>query len=119
MAHVGVDDADDGRGRRFEAFDDRSPEAELASPVQHGDPMTPGEVVGEGTRAVRRVVIHDDELTVEPVGRIRGEDRLDQIGEAVAFVVSGNDDGDGGWARGGAQGFGLPSTIIQAPVSLT
>jgi hypothetical protein len=104
VAHVGVNDADDGRSRRFEAFDDRSPEAELAGPVQHGDPMTPGEVVREGARSVRRVVVHDDELTVEPLGRIRTKDRPDQIGEAVAFVVSGNDDGDGGWARGGAQG---------------
>ena len=103
MAHVSVDHTDDRSGRGFEAFNDRRPEAELAGTVQHGDAVTPGKVVSESARSIRRVVVHDDELPVEPPGGIRIENRLDQIGEAVAFVVSGNDDGDRGWTRDGTQ----------------
>ena len=79
--------------------------AELSRAMQHVDARVgrcdavdyiPGSVGG--------IVVHDDELAVESLRRVPGKNRLDQIGQAVAFVVGGNDDGEGGWARRGAQG---------------
>ena len=55
-----------GALRGGEAFDDGRAEAELAGAVQHRDPVARRELVGERAGAVRRVVVDDDELAVEP-----------------------------------------------------
>ena len=48
--------------------------------------MRPGQLVGERARAIRRIVVDDDELEIDR--RLRGDEhRVDQFGETVALVV--------------------------------
>ena len=116
MAQVRVDDADDRRSGRLESFDDRRPQSELAAAMNHLNPVLLREVVGNGAGAIRRVVIHDHQLAVEATLRVRLEHRPDQIPEAVALVVRGDDDGQR-WRGGGGQRMRLDSTITQPPLA--
>ncbi len=91
MAQVGVDDADHGGGRRGKAFDDGGAEAEFAGPMHHRDAMAPGQFVGERSRAVGRVVVHDDELAVQSFGAIRVEHLVHELTQPIALVIRGHD----------------------------
>ena len=97
MAQVGVDDADDLRFGRGEAFDHGRPQTELAGPVDHADrEAAEGELVRHLPGPVRRIVVDDDELAVDAGPVVRGEDRAHQFGQPVAFVVGGHHEGERG-----------------------
>ncbi len=114
VAQVGVDDADDGGFRRLEALDDGGAEPELAAAVNHLHSMAPRQFIGERAGAVRRIVVDDDQLGVEAGAPVGVENRGDEIAEAIAFVVSGNDNRKRSRLRRiGGQRMRLPRTIIQ------
>ena len=52
------------------------------------------QLVGQCAGAVRRAVVDDHQLAVDAVRGERREDRLDQLAEAGALVVGGDDDGE-------------------------
>jgi hypothetical protein len=92
MAHIRVDDSHDRRRRGREAGDDGGAEAELSRPMHYFDAVPPREFIGERAGAVGRVVVDDDELAGDVFCGIRREDRFDELAEAIAFVVSRDDD---------------------------
>ena len=95
VTHVGVDDADDGGRRSREPFDDRGAKSELAGSMDHANPVPRRELVRERTGAVRRVVVDDDQLGIEPFGAVGGKDRRHQLRQSVTLVVRRNDDRQG------------------------
>ena len=112
MAPIRVDHADNWRPSRIASLDDRRPEPELAAAVNHLDAMPRCQIVGQRPGPVRRIVVHDDELTVEAPPGERRKDGVDEIPEAIALVVSRDDDGQcGRW--GGGQRMRLACTITQ------
>ena len=114
MTQVRIDHADDGRARGFEACDDRGPESEFAAPVNDLQLVLPGELISQRPCAVWRVVVHDNQLGIESGRPVRTKHCRHEIGEPIALVVGGNDDGErGSLRRVGDQRMRLPRTIIQ------
>jgi hypothetical protein len=71
--------------------------------MDHPDRKARREIVGDAARAVRRVVVDDDQIAVDAARLIRVEDGLDEIGKTIALVVGRSDQrqrGNGGDARG-------------------
>jgi hypothetical protein len=92
MAQIGVDHADDLRRRRGKTFDDGRTEPELAGAMYDGDREAERQPVGDVAGAIRRVVVDDDELTVDAARGVGGEDRPHELWKPFAFVVSGDDE---------------------------
>ncbi len=60
--------------------------------MDHGDGKTARELVGELARAVGRVVVDDDELSVDAGGRVNVEDRAYELRQPVPLVVRRHDE---------------------------
>ena len=97
MAHVRVDDADDRRSGSREPFDDCGAQTELARSMNHANPVARRELVCDGAGPVRRVVVDDNQLGIEPFGTVGAEDRGNQLRQSVTLVVRRNDNRQG-WA---------------------
>ena len=61
MAEIGVDHADDFGIAGGEAFDDGRAEAQLSRAMNDPHRKARRQIIGNLPRAVRRVVVHDDE----------------------------------------------------------
>jgi hypothetical protein len=71
--------------------------------MDHLDRKARREIVGDAARAVRGVVVDDDQIAVEAARPIRVEDGPDEFGKTIALVVRRRDQrqrGSGGDARG-------------------
>jgi hypothetical protein len=91
MAEVRIHHADRVGQRRMEAGHHRGAETEFARPVYHLHASRLRELVGNLSGAIRRVVVHDDELEIEAGLGGGGEEGLGQLGQPVALVVGGHD----------------------------
>ena len=101
MTQIRIDDADNRRGRGSKSFDDGRAQPELAATVQHRNAVPGREFVSNRTGAIRRVVVDDDELAVEPFSGIGGKDLPYEVRKPIAFVVRRDDDREGGRRLGG------------------
>jgi len=83
-------------------------DALLERPVKDVDArVARRELVGDPPGPVRRAVVGDQEVTVDPGALELGEDRLDQRRDVLGLVVGGDADPDRSPRRGvGRQGAG-------------
>jgi hypothetical protein len=89
MAEIRVHDADDLRRGRSEARDDRRAEAQLPRTVNDAYVVLPREIVSDRARAVRRVVIDNDELELKTMAGTGREQCACQLRDPVTLIVVG------------------------------
>ena len=94
MAQVGVHHAEHVAGGRGEPGHHGAAQAELARPVHDADRKFARQAVCERPGAVRGIVVDDDELRGEMSSAEHVEDGPHELFQALALVVSRDDDRD-------------------------
>tara|TARA_B100001765_G_scaffold190697_1_gene137576 strand:- start:397 stop:726 length:330 start_codon:yes stop_codon:yes gene_type:complete len=93
VTEVGIHDTEHITLRRRKSLHDGTSETKLARPMYDLHVVVLlRQLVGDFTRSIWRIVVHDDDLSANAYASKDAGDGVDQFGELLALIVSGNDD---------------------------